>query len=135
MMTNEQNLLKGNPKTQFSSGREAVENGKKGGKKSGEVRRKRKAMKEQMEMLLTLPLKNTKLKNHLQEIGINEEEINNQMALIVSLYQTALKGGTNSIQAFNTIMEVVNEKQNKDNTNQSLAEIIQRAYIQKAGEK
>ena len=29
---NEKNLLKGNPNTQFRSGREAVENGKKGGK-------------------------------------------------------------------------------------------------------
>jgi len=29
-MANEQNLIKGNPETQFSSGREAVENGKKG---------------------------------------------------------------------------------------------------------
>ena len=108
---------------------------KKDGKKSGEVRRKRKAMKEQMEMLLTLPLKNTKLKKQLQEIGINEKEIDNQMALIVSLYQTALRGGTNSVQAFNTIMEIVNEKQNKDNDIQSLSEAIQKAYDKKAGDK
>lgn len=118
MMANEQNLIKGNPKTQFSSGREAVENGKKGGLKSGEVRRKRKAMKEQMEMLLTLPLKNTKLKKQLQEIGINEKEIDNQMALIVSLYQTALRGGSNSVQAFSYIQELVEKKEeNKTDLN------------------
>lgn len=124
MMANEQNLIKGNPKTQFSSGREAVENGKKGGLKSGEVRRKRKAMKEQMEMLLTLPLKNTKLKKQLQEIGINEKEIDNQMALIVSLYQTALRGGSNSVQAFSYIQELVEKKEENKTDLNSAKEIL-----------
>lgn len=131
MMANEKNLIPNSKRTP----KELREIAKKGGKKSVEVRRKRKAMKEQMEMLLTLPLKNTKLKKQLQEIGINEKEIDNQMALIVSLYQTALRGGTNSVQAFNTIMEIVNEKQNKDNDIQSLSEAIQKAYDKKAGDK
>ena len=131
MMANEKNLIPNSKRTP----KELREIAKKGGKKSVEVRRKRKAMKEQMEMLLTLPLKNTKLKKQLQEIGINEKEIDNQMALIVSLYQTALRGGTNSVQAFNTIMEIVNEKQNKDNDIQSLSEAIQKAYDKKAPDK
>ena len=37
--------------------------------------------------------------------------MNNQMALIVALYQTALKGGKNSVTAFNTIMEMTEEKE------------------------
>lgn len=38
-MANTKNLKKGNPETEFRSGREAVENGKKGGQRSGTIRK------------------------------------------------------------------------------------------------
>ena len=108
-MANEQNLI---PFTSNQSREEAKKNGAKGGKKSGEVRRKRKAMKEQMEMLLSLPFKSTKQLNFMQDLGIEEDNIDNQMALIVAMYGKALKG---DVQAFNTIREVVqDEKTVKD---------------------
>ena len=124
-MANDKNLKKGK-NTQFDklTSEELVKIAQRGGIKSGEVRRKRKAMKEQMEMLLKLPLKNTKLKKQLQEIGINEEEINNQMALIVSLYQTALKGGTNSVQAFSYIQELVEKKEENKTDISNTKEIL-----------
>lgn len=105
-MANENNLIV--PTSEL-----AREYGRRGGKKKAENAKKRKAMKEQMEMLLSLPVKSTKLKNQLKDIGIKSNEIDNQMALIVSLYQTALKGGKNSVQAFNTIMEMTEEKENE----------------------
>lgn len=120
MMANEKNLIPNSKRTP----KELREIAKKGGKKSVEVRRKRKAMKEQMEMLLTLPLKNTKLKKQLQEIGINEKEIDNQMALIVSLYQTALRGGSNSVQAFSYIQELVEKKEEKKTDLENAKEIL-----------
>lgn len=42
---NNENLKKGNPDTQFRSGREAVENGRKGGKASGVSRSFKSALK------------------------------------------------------------------------------------------
>lgn len=102
-MANEQNLIPGNKRSQS----EARENGRKGGQKSGEVRRKRKAMKEQMEILLSLPFKQTKQLNFMKELGIEENEIDNQMALIVAMYGKALKG---DVQAFNIIREVVQDE-------------------------
>lgn len=110
-MANEQNLI---PFTSDQNREEAKKNGAKGGKRSGEVRRQRKAMKEQMEMLLTLPFKKTKQLEFIKELGINENEIDNQMALIVAMYGRALKG---DVQAFNTIREVArdNEIVNKEN--------------------
>lgn len=108
-MANEQNLI---PFTSNQSREEAKKNGAKGGRKSGEVRRKRKAMKEQMEMLLSLPFKSTKQLNFMKDLGIEEDNIDNQMALIVAIYGKALKG---DVQAFNTIREVVqDEKTIKD---------------------
>ena len=104
MMANEQNLKP-------LSTSKAREIGSKGGKASAKARKERKAMKEQMEMLLTLPVKSSKTKEVLKKLGIKSTEMNNQMALIVALYQTALKGGKNSVTAFNTIMEMTEEKE------------------------
>lgn len=104
MMANEQNLI-------VPSSELAREYGRRGGKKKAENMRKRKAMKEQMDMLLSLPVKSPKMKEQLKKLGIKSNEIDNQMALIVSLYQTALKGGKNSVQAFNAIMEMTEEKE------------------------
>lgn len=107
-MANEQNLIPWNKRTE----NEQREYAKKGGQKSGEVRRQRKAMKEQMEMLLALPFKQQKQLNFMKNLGIEEDEIDNQMALIVALYGKALKG---DVQAFNTIREVTqDEKAIKD---------------------
>lgn len=102
-MANEQNLI---PYTSNQSREEAKKNGQKGGQKSGEVRRQRKAMKEQMEMLLSLPFKQEKQLKFMKNLGIEEEEIDNQMALIVAIYGKALKG---DVQAFNTIREVTQD--------------------------
>lgn len=101
-MANEQNLIPWNKRTE----NEQREYAKKGGQKSGEVRRQRKAMKEQMEMLLALPFKQQKQVNFMKVLGIEEDEIDNQMALIVALYGKALKG---DVQAFNAIREVTQD--------------------------
>ena len=106
-MANEQNLIRNEDLTP----EQRRENARKAGIASGKARKKRKAMKEQMEMLLTLPVKNSKTKEVLKKLGIKSTEMNNQMALIVALYQTALKGGKNSVTAFNTIMEMTEEKE------------------------
>lgn len=106
-MANEQNLIKAEDLTS----EQLRERARKGGIASAKAKKKRKAMKEQMEILLSLPVKSPKLKEQLKKLGIKSNEIDNQMALIVSLYQTALKGGKNSVQAFNAIMEMTEEKE------------------------
>lgn len=115
-MANEQNLILF---TSNQSREEAERNGRKGGKKSGEVRRQRKAMKEQMEMLLSLPFKSKKQFDFMKKLGIKEDEIDNQMALIVALYGKALKG---DVQAFNTIREVTQD--NKTVSQEDRVQII-----------
>ena len=106
-MANKQNLI---PIEEINSRRTREEHrrdSQKGGQKSGEVRRKRKEMKEQMEMLLALPFKSKKEFNFMKELGIEDDKIDNQMALMVAMYGKALKG---DIQAFNTIREVVQDE-------------------------
>lgn len=137
-MANEQNLI---PFTSNQSREEAKKNGQKGGQKSGEVRRQRKAMKEQMEMLLSLPfnLKDNKgndVADMLSQLGIEKENIDNQMAMIISLWKTAIGNSNQKIQAVREIREIVQEtEKTTDNNSQSLADAIQKAYESKEGGK
>lgn len=122
-MANEQNLIPFDKRTE----NEQREYAKKGGQKSGEVRRQRKAMKEQMEMLLSLPfnLKNNKgneVKTILSELGINEENIDNQMAMIISLWKTAISDSSQKIQAIQEIRKIVQDEQTS--SSQDRIEII-----------
>lgn len=59
-------------------------------------------MKEQLELLFSLPIKSDKVKAQLKELGIEDSEMNNQMALLIAMYQKALKGDVN---AFNSLRD------------------------------
>jgi len=106
---NENNLI---PISERTS-EEVREMARKGGIKSGEVRREKKAIKEQIQLLLSLPLKDKKAIKQLQALGIDTDNIDNQMAMVISMWQKAVKGDVN---AFNTLRDTVGEKP-KDNVN------------------
>lgn len=113
-MANEENLI---PFTSDQSREEARKNGRKGGIKSGEVRRQRKAMKEQMELLLSLPFNLTDSKGNavvdtLEFLGIDKEEIDNQMAMNIALWKTAINSNSSQqINAIREIREIVKDEQ------------------------
>ena len=88
-MANEQNLRPGEYKL-------TVEEQKKGGKRSGEVRRARKTLREELLALLSQDIK-TK----------NGESMNTQVAMSSSLIKEALKGNT---KAFELIRDTIGEK-------------------------
>lgn len=111
-MANEQNLVSIGDQTTEKQ-REITS---KGGKKSGEVRRARKAMKEQAELLLsmTFDVKDKKgqgLVEQLKALGIPEEQIDNQMASLVALWKTTLFSGKNQVSAFQELRDLVGDKE------------------------
>lgn len=74
-MADNGNLKKGNPETQFRSGREAVENGRKGGRKSGAVRRQKFASRKFLKEVLALEAPITpELKRACKQYGIEIPE-------------------------------------------------------------
>lgn len=89
MARKEDNLI---PFTSDQDREQAKINGRKGGKASGEARRKNKNMKECLKMLLSLDVKSPKAREQLKALGIDNEEMTNQMALMVSMLNKALKG-------------------------------------------
>ncbi len=111
-MANEQNLIPFGQRTES----EQREYARQGGIRSGEVRRQRKAMKEQMQMLLSMPFKGkdrngNRITKMLAELGFEEDEIDNQMAMLISLWMTSLKDGRNQVSAFQEIRKVVQDEQ------------------------
>lgn len=103
-MPNIENLR---PFTSDQSREEATKNGAKGGIASGEARRRKKTLKEQMEMLLALPVQDEQTKAFIESLGIESEEVNNALAITLSMYQEALKGNT---KAFELIRDTIGEK-------------------------
>ncbi len=89
---NEKNLIPINKRTKS----EQREYQKKGGQKSGEVRRQRKAMKDTMKMLLDLKLPESDGKEKLKLMGIEEDELNIQTAILTGQVQKALDGNIES---------------------------------------
>ena len=96
---NENNLI---PFSERSES-EVRELNSKGGKKSGEVRRKKRDMKAKMKTLLELPCQNREDFNTVSEFGIDMEEIDNEMVMLVGLYNKAKTGDVQAIREIRNI--------------------------------
>lgn len=63
-----------------------------GGKASGAARRRRRALKEAADLYLSLPVSDKRRWNALARRGIDPEDVDNQMAMIVGLTDAAADG-------------------------------------------
>ena len=113
-MPNEQNLEKGIA-TQFKSGEEAAENGRKGGIASGEAKRRRKTLKEELLLMLEDP------------------EV--QQSVAAALIREATEGNNaGSVRgAFETIRDTIGEKPTEKimiaEVEQSVIDEVERAVL------
>lgn len=80
---------------------------RKGGIKSGEARRRKKTMREALEMLMYKTELNEQTKKMLKAEGISEEDFNHQMVITRSLIAKAESG---DVQAYNAICGMIGEK-------------------------
>lgn len=106
-MANEQNLK---PFTSDQNREEAKKNGAKGGRASGEARRRKKTMRENLEILLSMPLKKGKGADidkgeNMQEF--TEQNLTVEQAMLLAQIKKALKGDLDSFEA---IRDLVGEK-------------------------
>lgn len=114
----EDNLI---PFTSEQNREEAKKNGIKGGKASGEARRKKKSMREMAKLVNSLPM-SSKNKAQLPD-GIDEEEATFQMAFIVKVYQQAVKGDTKAMKLWIDLSNTLDEERNKLEIKKLKAEI------------
>ena len=87
-MPNEKNLI---PMDQRSKS-EARELGQKGGIASGVSRRRKRSLKEAADLYLSLPVSDRKMWNKISRRGVDPEDIDNQMAMIIGLTMAATAG-------------------------------------------
>ena len=79
----------------------------KGGKASGEARARKKAMREQAEVLLSLPLKDKKAKATLKALGLDTGDLDNQMIIVAAMWKRAAQG---DIEAATWLRDLLGEK-------------------------
>ena len=80
---------------------------RKGGIKSGEARRRKKTMREALEMLMYKTELNEQTKQILKAEGVSEDDLNHQMVITRSLIAKAESG---DVQAYNAICAMIGEK-------------------------
>lgn len=100
---NENNLI---PFISEQSREEAEKNGKKGGIKSGEARRRKRNLKAAMKSVLSLPVNNIGQWNAISALGVDPADIDNQTAIVCALMARALSG---DVAAFKEIRSLIGE--------------------------
>ena len=126
-MANEENLKP------FGSGQlsesEEREMRSRGGKKSGETRRRKKTIKETARMMLDMeiPAAGKELKAKLKAMGISEEDFTYQSAIMVGILNQAIKG---NVKAAAFLRDTIGENPllTQDEENSTLADVIEEAY-------
>lgn len=114
-MANEDNLQP------VRSEEEARALGRKGGIASGKARREKKLLKDQLEVLLSLPNKDSKLQKKMKALGLEDEDTDNQMALVIAMWEKAKKG---NVKAAEFIRDTLGEKMpEKVEVNASIGEV------------
>ena len=114
-MANEQNLITQNNRTE--SERRAI--AQKGGKASGKARRQKRAIKDCMETLLSLPAAGA-YKDLASEFGVGED-IDNHMLLVTSIYRKAIIEG--DVAAFREILKLTGEDKSESDIKEQQARI------------
>ena len=98
-MANEQNLVPINERTKS----EQREIASAGGKASGKARRRKKNLKQKMQLLLSLPAADND-QAELSAMGVDPEDMDNEMVLVKALFLAAAEGDT---KAFDRIQDVL----------------------------
>lgn len=87
-MANERNIIPNSERTP----EERREIARAGGIASGAARRRKRSLKQAADLYLSLPVTDRRVWNKIARDGVNPEDIDNQMAVIVGLTEAAVQG-------------------------------------------
>ena len=110
-MPNEKNLM---PIQEVNSNRtreQHSEDSRKGGVASGVSRRRKRSLKEAADLFLSLPVSDRKMWNKISRRGVDPEDIDNQMAMIIGLTMAATAGDA---KAAKVIVDLLGEDSNSE---------------------
>lgn len=107
-MANEKNLIPNSERTPS----ELREITKKGGIKSGEVRRQKKALSELAKMIAENPAP-AAAKKKLTKMGISDEDANNNACIVAAVYDKAIKGNMRAVDKWEQLVAVSKSDESK----------------------
>ena len=81
-----------------------------GGVASGIARRRRKALREALDVYLSLPVQDKRSLNRLLRAGLDEADTDTQMLIVASLVQKAIGGDTRAAKLIFDLMADTGEK-------------------------
>ena len=103
------------PKAKLVSGADqhvlTLEEQKAGGRASVEKRRQKKRLSELIDIFGNLDVKSENTKKMMKDLGIDPDDFSNDMAIVVSQFQQALRGNT---KAFNAIRDTRGQTPDKN---------------------
>lgn len=102
----QENILEIGHETRFKSGKQAAENGRKGGIISQQVQREKRTLRQMVEIFGTMGVSD-KAREKMEQMGVPEELQNRFMQGVVALFNKANKG---DVSAFNAIRDIIGEK-------------------------
>lgn len=89
-----------------------------GGKASGAARRRKRSLREAADVYLSLPVSDRQRWNRIASCGVDPEDVDNQMAMIIGLTEAATMGDA---RAAKVIIDLIGEE---DSQGESGIEII-----------
>ena len=116
-MANEHNLIP------VRSENEAREKGKKGGKASGESRRRKKTLKQAMKLLLEQEITDTDIYNQTAAMGVAVDDLNYQSAIVAAMVMQAANG---NVKAFAQIRNLIGEDTDSERLKLQKQELAQK---------
>lgn len=109
-MPNEKNLIPNSERTP----EERREIATAGGKASGVSRRRKRSLKEAADLFLSLPVTDTRTFNKMAKAGIDADDADYQMAVIIGLTMKAAKGDAKAAKAvFDLLGEIPDDEGGK----------------------
>lgn len=116
-MPGEDNLIPFNERTE----EEQREIRSAGGRASVVSRRRKKSLREAADLYLSLPVANRRARNKISAEGVDPEDIDNQMAMIVGLTQRAIKGDA---KAAKIIVDLIGPERKEDDAMTKLDNLL-----------
>lgn len=110
---------------------EARELGRKGGVASGAARRRKRSLRETADLFLSLPVSDQRRWNKIAKTGVDPDDIDNQMAMIIGLTMAATAGDA---KAAKVLVDLLDEKHSDGKLDKldALLEEFQNAVEQEA---
>lgn len=95
-----------------------------GGKASGASRRRKRSLKEAADLFLSLPVTDNKTFNKLVKSGVEVEDIDYQMAVIVGMTTKAISGDAKAAKVLIEMLGGTKDEEAQQNTLEKLDDVL-----------